>query len=474
MSTSTNTSSDGRWPWLRLYTVVEPTWRRFIFSVAIVVVIVFLRAPHTRVPNALFVSDGFGYYIYLPSVVIDRDLDLSNQVTRLPYEGEKRFFHVSPRTGRRTNQFPVGSAILWAPFFVLADWGVQLVSFVSDGFPRNGFGFAYELPVYIGAFIYGFAGACLTLRMLRTLFPSPIATTSLFAVVFATPLAYYCWVEPNMSHSVAMFCVSLWLWYLCRVYQRGDRSFFGWAVLGVLLGVVALIRPYNGVLGLVAIPVAFAVCRDDAKRAFERNTWAPAFARLAICCGLAILVMSPQFATWRWLYGEWFVVPRGSGYENMAFREASIWSYLSTVFLFSPLIGLGIVGLLAGFSRNRRSDDRNTTIFPKFDMPQGTAVDRSFAIATAPWMLLVLVVVSVIILTSRDWNLGTAFGQRRLVDWSAFLAVGFGLLLSAAEHKPTLAKAAAWTVLVLAVAHSLMAAVYLAKPDWLPQYGILF
>ena len=46
-----------------------------IVALLFLLVIVFARAPLRQIPDALFVSDGFGYYIYLPSLILDGDLD---------------------------------------------------------------------------------------------------------------------------------------------------------------------------------------------------------------------------------------------------------------------------------------------------------------------------------------------------------------------------------------------------------------
>ncbi len=168
----------------KLFEALRFTVPRCFLAFVLVVVIAFLRRPYTELPQALFVSDGFGYYIYLPSAVIDRDLDLSNQITQIPYEGKKQFYQIASKTGRTTNQFPVGSAIFWLPFFLVADLAVVVLGMVGWPVDRSGFGYFYELPVYVGSFAYGLAAIYLMQRTLDRLFPKPIAWASLFGVVF--------------------------------------------------------------------------------------------------------------------------------------------------------------------------------------------------------------------------------------------------------------------------------------------------
>ena len=88
-------------------------------------------------------------------------------------------------------------------------------------------------------------------------------------------------------------------------------------------------------------------------------------------------------------------------------------------------------------------------------------------------MLIVWCAISLIIAGSRDWNLGTAFGQRRMVDWSMFFAIGLGLVLSRLPSQRIIQLSAAWCILALSVWQCLLAATYLLKPGFLPEYGIL-
>jgi hypothetical protein len=462
--------ADG-WLVRNVFSIVEPTRGRCAIALALLVLIAFARAPYTRIPSALFVSDGFGYYVYLPSALIDRDLDLSNQVGRIPYEGSKQFFKVSPKTGFKTNQFPIGSALFWLPFFAVGDWAVLLLGSMGFSVQRNGFGYFYELPVYVGSFSYGLAGVYLMLRTLKMLYGRPIAIASVFGVLFATPLAYYCWFEPNMSHTVAMFAVSLWLWYLCRAYRRFDQRWSTWVVLGILLGLVALVRPYNGILGIVAVPVALVVCRKGQNWGCVLRS---GLSRLTLCCLVAILTLAPQAAVWKILYGDWFVVPRGSGYETMLLRSESFQKYLSTVLVYSPLFSLSVLGLILSrpvfqHLAGRMGEDG----VAGQNVPESAASRAPFTQTVAPWLLMVLIVISLIIVASRDWYLGTAFGQRRMVDWSIFFAIGLASLISIVGRSGFISRAVDWGIVGLSVVQCVMAAVYVGWPGLLPQYGIL-
>ncbi len=62
------------------WSVRSRQWLFAALSTILLLAIVFARAPFREIPDSLFVSDGFGDDIYLPSFFIDGDLEFSNQL----------------------------------------------------------------------------------------------------------------------------------------------------------------------------------------------------------------------------------------------------------------------------------------------------------------------------------------------------------------------------------------------------------
>src|SRR5438552_1720015 len=100
-----------RSPWY-----MQPRWvlsGLFLFSLLFFLAL--LRVP--RVDGQLLGSDGVYYYVYLRSLVIDHDLDFTNEYT---------YYHVSTATAPKTptnlapNKYAIGPALLWMPFFLAA------------------------------------------------------------------------------------------------------------------------------------------------------------------------------------------------------------------------------------------------------------------------------------------------------------------------------------------------------------------
>src|SRR5206468_11532363 len=112
-------------------------WQRDHGQLLIVVLFLLLLPFSLR---RIYATDEVQYYAYLRSVYFDHDLDFRNEYEHFAKIGERQqppdpavrnaLLHndaqnPNPITGKLRNVAPVGSAIMWAPGFVLADMGVR-------------------------------------------------------------------------------------------------------------------------------------------------------------------------------------------------------------------------------------------------------------------------------------------------------------------------------------------------------------
>lgn len=72
--------------------------------------------------SEIIVSDGHGYYAYLPALFIYKDASFS-----FFYDAQKKHYHnfqmhdfISDFEGKKGNKYFIGTAILLVPFFILA------------------------------------------------------------------------------------------------------------------------------------------------------------------------------------------------------------------------------------------------------------------------------------------------------------------------------------------------------------------
>src|SRR5690606_22701025 len=65
------------------------------------------------------VSDGRGYYVYLPSLILDGDLDFSNQIKdHWDVDFSEGLLVPNTATGKIGNKYPIGTALTLAPAFL--------------------------------------------------------------------------------------------------------------------------------------------------------------------------------------------------------------------------------------------------------------------------------------------------------------------------------------------------------------------
>jgi hypothetical protein len=372
---------------------------------ALLLLIVAARARY-RQSGALFVSDGFGYYIYLPSLIIDGDLDLSNQLAHQAEQPDQQWYRVSPTTGRPGNAFQVGCALLWSPFFLAAHLVVTALTALGFHPPRDGFGFAYELPVYCGSFCYGLLGLYFIHRLLKQLWGSPVATAATLYIALASPVAAYLWFEPDMSHGLSMALIAALFYYLERARQAGDRRWATWAGLGALTGLTAAVRVPDGLVVIAVVWVALSVIGPNKASA------ARASAAEILCCSAAFvaaagLAFLPQLLVWKALYGSYLLIPKNTTYERMHWLQPDILGYLFSsrrgIFVWTPVLLPAAVGLVAGLRK-------------------GPPILR--------YSLLVLAAALYFNSSLPAWWLGCSFSERRMVDYAVVFALGLGYLLS--------------------------------------------
>ena len=424
-----------------------------IGGLALLLVLAFARAPLRAIPDALFVSDGFGYYVYLPSLLLDGDLDLDNQLGRVPYESQKSYFDRVPRSGLRANPFPVGCAFLWLPFFALSVLAAPVWQAVGADLSQEGFRFAYELPVYAGAFLYGVTGLWLVEKLTAQFFSRTVVAQTLIATLLCSPFAYYLWLEPNMSHVQAAFALALLLFLLWRAMRDRIRRYGAWIAIGTALGIVALVRPYNGLVAGAVLPAIWFACRDEPR---PKLAWAGRTAAAAVA---AMIVFVPQVLVASTLYGQPMFLPPGTGYDEMHWMQPNVLGLAVSIFSFFPLLAVGFVGLLPGVLGEPRP---SVVTEPHVD------ARRLFFSAVCP--LVIVGLLATLYITAsypRGSTFGDSFGQRRIVDWMPIIALG--LASSFARVPESRQGRATAALLALALIQIAIAGLYVV--GIVPQWG---
>lgn len=358
-----------------------------------------------------FNADSPDYYVYLRSAAFDHDLDFANEWRVWGYREEP-----PTATGLRPNYAPVGSAIVWSPFFAAAHVYVRLLRALGDrAYAADGFAVPYVRATALGTATVAVLGAFLLARALASVFDRPSMVVGVIAGVLASPVPYYVLYQPTMAHGVVfgLACIFLWAWTEAARRPSAEH----WALLGALLGLLALTRWQAIAYAALLLPLAVA--------GLIRNRVRPVWIALAALCAFAAFV--PQLVAWKIIYGRLLALPTRENavdWSSPHFLQVLL-SADRGLFTWTPLMAVGALGLILLLRR-----------WPSL------AVGGLLVLAASAWINGL----------PQDWTGSDSFGARRFDLVVPLLAAGVAEVTSSASaalaRRPWLAPLAAAAVLV--------------------------
>jgi hypothetical protein len=300
--------------------------------------------------NQIVRSDGEGNYAYLPAVFIHHDLNFKFFDY---YEGVKYHDPFNFRDyrmvvdGKFINKTWCGAALAMSPFYLVAHAYAGLAGYEQDGFSKP-----YPISVTFAALFYLMLGLWALNRILKTFdHPPLIRSLLLIALLFGTNLFYYTVGEPSMNHVFSFGLVSLFF-YLLRSYfiKPSGKLMLG---AGLVLGVVMLIRPMNGLI-ILSMPVAagsYVAFKMGLRAAFQKPM---AVIAVVILAGGVLFI---QMIIYKISCGYFFIYSYGN--ERFNFLQPHmidfLFSYKKGMFLYTPLTLLALCGFWWLWKQNRFS-----------------------------------------------------------------------------------------------------------------------
>jgi hypothetical protein len=353
-------------------------------------------------------ADEIQYYSHLRSLAFDRDLDFENEyrwfVARDP-QGLQGFAETflerkEPLTGRPINFTPIGCALLWSPFYLLAHLGVLAARTLGSGVPADGFSLPYQAAACFGSAVYGSLGLLLLHDVLRGRFREPAASLAVAGVWLASPLLYYMTLAPGFSHANSVFAVSLVLWASLRARESGRLA--DWLLAGAGAGLCGLIREQDALF--LAIPVGLILASGTSHR----------LSALLALGASAALVFAPQLLAYHATNGSFGpsrLVTRKMSYLSPHFSDV-LFDPGHGLFAWSPLLAFACLGLVLAVARRR---------------------EPLSAVLLVALLLQVWINGAVL-----SWHQAGAFGSRRFVAATALFAFGLAALLESLEGRRAL------------------------------------
>jgi hypothetical protein len=220
----------------------------FLASLALTMVSVRRNRPLIR-------SDGRWYYIWARSILLDYDIDFSNDycVVRDPAEPLPPESEVQTPAGRVVDKYPVGMAILEVPGLTIGHLVARYVVHASS----DGVSMPYQIAVSWSLVIFYFVSFLFLYRAMLSLGVSRMWTFGFcMTALVGTNLIHYVAKETTMVHAAGAAVFNILLFLIIRWVGANERVRVVYGLmLGGLLGLLFLIRNTNVLL----VPILAAV-----------------------------------------------------------------------------------------------------------------------------------------------------------------------------------------------------------------------
>jgi hypothetical protein len=351
--------------------------------------------------SELIISDGHGYYAYLPAVFIHHDLNF-NFIAKAnqDYYSENTIpaFYVD-HNDKKINKYYVGPAILMFPFFAVA----HLLTKLSNQ-PADGYSLYYQYFIALGALFYMFIGIFFLKRIFDFLkINFFLSSILLLGVVFGTNLYHYVIFEPAMSHVYSFSLISAYLYFLLKAIR--SYHFKNGLIVVALLGLIFLCRPTNLLIILIT-PIFFT----NFSSFYDWLSKHLSLSHLLIYIPAFILVVSIQCLYWYNTTGLLYF--DSYKYEGFIFGQLHIidflFSFKKGFFIYTPFFLSLFIAIVYLFKKS----------------------------PFKAWVFLIFFFIVCYILSSWwSWYYGGSFGMRALIDFYPLLCLVISMSLTDFTNK---------------------------------------
>ena len=375
----------------------------FLISLVFVIQYKFLddTVGHNQKYNTI-VSDGKGYYAYLPAIFIYNDLNFGfNQTVEKHNHPETWYTDYRYKLDKKRifTKYYVGTAIAYSPFFLIAHGWSLMMGWQADGYTA-----IYHGSVLVAALFYMvitliFMGKILDFYQINHW----IKVLSILGAYFGTNWFYYTTWEASLSHVYSAGVIAAFFYYAI-IFSKDITLKWG-LTIGVLLGFIVLLRPLN-ILVVLFLPLFHY-------KLFSFIRWVKSLIAKPVILSLSFLsflaVLSIQFIIYKIQIDQWYIYAYLN--EGFNFLKPHFFNFLFSIrkgfFVYTPLFLLSILGLVS---------------WGKFN---------SFQVL---WWILSVIILVYILSSWHMWWYGGTFGTRVLIEYYIIWIIPLAILFQKARR----------------------------------------
>jgi hypothetical protein len=391
-----------------------------IWLIVISVVWIQFNNKNWESPEKVIQRDVINYYAYLPAFFHYGDLLMGFIDEDLSLLKDKFWPHISP-TGQYTSKMTMGLSFMYLPFY-----GLGYLSAVLTGEPTDGFSPPFVFWLLFSSLFYVTIGLFFLRKVLLGYFSHGIAALTMLLIFFGTNLLYYTTVEAPLPHSYTFALFSIFIYFTVKWHENPRIQYS--VYLGLLLGLISLIRPTNALI-LIFFVFYEISSFDHIKRKMLQfiSNWKG----LGVMLLLTLMVWIPQLIYWKFTTGQLFYYSYQD--EHFFFNNPHIWKglfgYRKGWFVYTPLMLFAVLSILLLIRKNK-------VLF----MPIALFTILNIYVVLSWWC----------------WWYGGTYGHRAFIESYALLALPLAALLTfGVYHQKKVLRVLTFTLLSLFVAHSI-------------------
>ncbi len=321
--------------------------KSYISKLAIVLVLLvcawYGKNLNTWGKNKVIQNDVIMYYAYLPATFIFNDLNFEF-TTKLPADFEGQIWLQTSPTGKPILRMTMGMAILWIPFFLGAHAMAHLL-----GVSTLGYSWPYSFSIFLATLFYLFLGMFFLRKLLLRYFSDRSTAIVLIMVVMATNMMFYVIAEPGMTHVYNFALISAFIYFSLKWIENLSPSPLERAgvrlsiLLGLLAGIIVLIRPVNILVGLFPALIGITSFKQMGERI--TGNW-----KMILVAGIAaFLVLVPQMLYWKMQTGQFIFnsyMDQGKFYFFQPQIINGLFSFRKGWLIYTPVMIFGLAGFI--------------------------------------------------------------------------------------------------------------------------------
>ncbi|MEN9978648.1 MAG: hypothetical protein RLZZ569_1273, partial [Bacteroidota bacterium] len=348
--------------------------------------------------------DGFGYYMYLPSLIHSGDLNMqpawADSLQKNYCDGAIMYQLVPRENGNFIAVYQMGQAFVEAPAFFIGHFFAKTLGYKADGFSKP-----YHVAFLLNALLFIFLGLFYLKKLLRLFFSIQLTILLLLIVYVGTNYWITAALSYSLQHIYLFALIAAMAYYFFKAVQSTQFHHKSIVITAVLFGLTTVIRPTHVLLFI--FPLIYLWSYFPTKKQL--------FGILALFPLSSFLWNLPQIIYWKMIGGNWLITNLHT--EEIILIDPHLWDFLFSFrkgwLLYTPVFLL----LIPGFYSLRNI---NKSLY------------RS---------LIVLTIIAVWVVSSWEtWWYAASYSQRVMVDYYPLLLLPIGFFLQNLTKKKTLTR----------------------------------